>query len=196
MKILAFSDLHLDKEAAEAIVAAAEDADLVIGAGDFAQRRDGLADYMAKLEPFGKKAIYVAGNNESFDELVDATSALCLQGDVTMRGNIAIGGIGGATPPLPPIPWESWDLTEDAAANLLDRIAKADILISHSPPKGAADEHSRTGPIGSTAVRAAVERLQPHYLLCGHVHDSWGQTARIGRTTVMNLGPTPNWIEI
>lgn len=37
MKILAFSDLHCDEEAANRIVTAALEADLVIGAGDFAQ---------------------------------------------------------------------------------------------------------------------------------------------------------------
>lgn len=39
MKILAFSDLHLDIAARDAVLAAAEGADLVIGAGDFASRR-------------------------------------------------------------------------------------------------------------------------------------------------------------
>ena len=196
MRILTFSDLHLDEEAANVILDAAMDADLVLGAGDFAQRRGGLAYYMELLEPIARKAIYVAGNNESFDELVGATSALCLHGDVTLWDDYAIAGIGGATPPLPSLPWESWDLAEDVVADLLDGIGKADILISHSPPKGAADAHSKMGSMGSTAVRTAAERLQPRYLLCGHVHDCWGQTERIGETTVMNLGPTANWIEL
>ena len=35
MKILAFSDLHCDLEAAQRIVAASGPADVVVGAGDF-----------------------------------------------------------------------------------------------------------------------------------------------------------------
>ena len=42
MKLLAFSDLHRDKERAQRLVELAREADLVIGAGDFATMRMGL----------------------------------------------------------------------------------------------------------------------------------------------------------
>ena len=51
MKILAFSDVHCDLGVCAALVAAAEAADLVIGAGDFARVHRGLAECMAALEP-------------------------------------------------------------------------------------------------------------------------------------------------
>jgi Icc-related predicted phosphoesterase len=44
-----------------------------------------------------------------------------------------------------------------------------------------------TGPAGSTAVRAALERHQPLLSLHGHIHESGG-TARIGRTVAINAG--------
>jgi Icc-related predicted phosphoesterase len=50
--------------------------------------------------------------------------------------------------------------------------------------------------VGSVAIRAAIERLQPQLAVCGHVHDSWGQTGTIGRTHVVNLGPTVNWFDV
>ena len=43
MKLLAFSDLHVDVAAARALVESGRVADLVIGAGDFAQMHDGLS---------------------------------------------------------------------------------------------------------------------------------------------------------
>ena len=79
---------------------------------------------------------------------------------------------------------------------MLARMDKADILISHSPPHGVADLNRADVPLGSTAVRAAIERVQPSWCFCGHSHDSWGQTGQIGRTRVHNLGPTVNWFEI
>ena len=47
MKILAFSDLHLARARAAEIVAASAGADLVIGAGDFCNMRQGLPEAMA-----------------------------------------------------------------------------------------------------------------------------------------------------
>lgn len=44
-----------------------------------------------------------------------------------------------------------------------------------------------TGPVGSTAVRAAIEQFQPLLGLHGHIHESPG-THRLGRTVVMNPG--------
>lgn len=44
-----------------------------------------------------------------------------------------------------------------------------------------------TGPVGSKAVRAAIERYQPLLSLHGHIHESRA-IARIGRTTSINPG--------
>jgi Icc-related predicted phosphoesterase len=42
-------------------------------------------------------------------------------------------------------------------------------------------------PVGSTAVRAVIERHQPPLSLHGHIHEAKG-VARIGRTTAINAG--------
>ena len=196
MKVLAFSDLHLDVGARDAILDAAAGADLVIGAGDFSSRRQDSGPLMAAFEAIAGKAIFVSGNNETVEELRAATPVRVLHGETLEIGGIRIAGLGGAVPPLTPLPWASFDLTEDEARRLLDRIDGADILVSHSPPKGVGDRHGQLGPIGSEAVLAAAKRLAPRYLLCGHVHDDWGARGRIGRTEVMNLGPGVTWIEI
>lgn len=44
-----------------------------------------------------------------------------------------------------------------------------------------------TGPVGSKAVRAAIERYQPLVSLHGHIHESRAVT-KIGRTTSINPG--------
>jgi Icc-related predicted phosphoesterase len=44
-----------------------------------------------------------------------------------------------------------------------------------------------TGPVGSTAVRAAVERYEPVVGLHGHIHESRG-TTNIGRSLCLNPG--------
>jgi uncharacterized protein len=45
----------------------------------------------------------------------------------------------------------------------------------------------QTAPVGSTAVREAIEKYQPLLTLHGHIHESAG-TVRIGRSTVINAG--------
>lgn len=44
-----------------------------------------------------------------------------------------------------------------------------------------------TAPVGSTAVRTAIESYQPQLSLHGHIHESGG-TARLGKTVAINPG--------
>ncbi|MEZ5777362.1 MAG: metallophosphoesterase family protein [Paracoccaceae bacterium] len=196
MRVLAFSDLHLDVSARDAIIAAADSADLIVGAGDFAVRLRGLDEFMVAFETVANKAIFIAGNNETVEELRGATAARVLHGETAEINGLVFAGLGAAVPPLQTLPWDSFDLSEERAERLLAGIERADILISHSPPRGVCDRHGRLGSIGSDAVLAATRRLGPRYLLCGHIHDDWGARGRIGQTEVMNLGPGRTWIDI
>ena len=196
MKILAFSDVHCDMGAVAALVAAAGDADLVIGAGDFAQLHQGLEPTMAALEPIAAKAVYVPGNNETHEALAGATSARVLHGGITDIDGIRIAGIGCAIPPLPPTPWNSYDMTEIEAQDVLGRMGSADVLITHSPPKGVVDIHASLGSLGSLALLDWITDHQPELVLCGHVHDCWGQEGAIDMSRICNLGPGGTWFEL
>lgn len=196
MKIFAFSDLHLDEAAAGRVLAAAGEADLLIGAGDFAQSRRGLKAYMARLEPVAAKAIYVAGNNESLDELATVTSAVTLHGEVEERSGLRIAGLGGGVPPLPDADWPSWDLTDAEAEAALASVEAADIVILHSPPRGWGDDHAEKGPLGSEGLRRAVERIAPRLCVFGHIHDCWGASGEAGGTRWRNLGPEGYWFDL
>ncbi|MBL1436997.1 MAG: hypothetical protein COB08_012485 [Rhodobacteraceae bacterium] len=91
---------------------------------------------------------------------------------------------------------EPFDIPEAEAAPLLKAAMGADIIICHSPPKGVADVMAPRGSMGSVEIRKAIERVQPRLMLCGHVHDCWGERGEIGLTKVANLGPDVNWIEL
>lgn len=197
MKILAFSDLHLARGKAAAIVDAAQKADLVIGAGDFCNHREGLADAMALLKGIKCPFVAVPGNAESADELRAAAGPDIdvLHGQSANIDGFDVYGIGYGIPVTPFGAW-SCDMTEAQAEAMLDRCEKADIIVSHSPPKGVGDLTSQGQSVGSTALRDAIVRLSPKLVFCGHIHDSWGATGTIGKSRVHNLGPTPNWFEI
>ena len=197
MRILGFSDLHMAHARAADLVAASADADLVIGAGDFCNMRQGLDQAMAMLDGINAPFVIVPGNAESVDELRAAApaSVTVLHGSGAEIDGLRLFGLGYGVPVTPFGSW-SCDLTEGFAADMLAGCDAADILILHSPPKGVADVTSSGHSVGSTAIRDAVARIQPRLALCGHIHESWGRRGTIGATQVVNLGPRPNWFEL
>lgn len=192
MKLLLFSDLHCDTDAAQRLVERAEAADVIIGAGDFGNMRRDVDRCIRVLRAMHRPAVLVAGNNESTDELRaacrDWPQALVLHGAGVTIGGVTFFGIGGGIPMTPFGAW-SYDFTEDQARELLAPCPPGGVLVSHSPPHGAVDVPTSGDHLGSVAVREAVLRLQPSLVVCGHIHGSGGQQAEIGPTTVINAGP-------
>src|SRR5947209_1437828 len=122
MRLLAFSDLHRDHDQARALAKLAEDADVVLGAGDFGSFRFGLPGVIDALRAIAAPTILVPGNAESDTALWRACagweSATVLHGEGTEIGGVQFFGLGGAVPPTP-LPW-SFDLDEDEAEAKLE----------------------------------------------------------------------------
>jgi Icc-related predicted phosphoesterase len=190
MRLLAFSDLHRDRAAARRLVARSGDADVVIGAGDFASMRIGLRSALDALAAIAKPVLLVPGNNESDSALWRAAAALpdarVLHGDGTSVDGVWFYGVGAGVPPTP-FPW-SWDLSEPAAAELLSGCPEGAVLIVHSPPFGHVDT-AFGRHLGSRSILDAIRAKRPPLVVCGHIHQCWGQEAMIGRSRVVNVGP-------
>jgi uncharacterized protein len=197
MKLLAFSDLHRDRGAAERLAALSDQADVVIGAGDFASMHFGLGGVIDALSAIAKPTLLVPGNNESDDSLTRACAGFT-QARVLHGNSIEIDGFGffglGAGIPTTPFPW-SFDLDEERAAEMLDRCPQAAVLIVHSPPKGYVDK-AFGRHLGSTAILEAIETKRPPLVLCGHIHQQQGQEATIGPSRIVNLGPDGTFFEL
>ncbi|MDB5305877.1 MAG: Ser/Thr protein phosphatase family protein [Gemmataceae bacterium] len=194
MNLLLFSDLHCDTAAARSLASRAKTADVLVGAGDFTNVRDreNLPLCLDILRTADKPTILVAGNNESTDELADYCrdwpAAHVLHGSAAAVNGVTFFGVGGGIPVTPFGAW-SYDFTEEQAADLLAPCPAGCVLVTHSPPKGVVDVSSRGQSIGSTAIRAAVLRVRPKLVVCGHVHGSNGQTGDLDGTPVVNAGP-------
>lgn len=110
-------------------------------------------------------------------------------------------------------PWHSpRELSEDEITRRLDELAAQldpavpSIFNIHVPPYGTAlddapelradlsivgGSNSRMVPVGSPAVRAAIETYRPILSLHGHIHESRG-TAKVGKTVAINPGSEYN----
>jgi Icc-related predicted phosphoesterase len=69
-----------------------------------------------------------------------------------------------------------------------------DILVFHQPPYGILDKVGAPAPLhwrgkhaGSKTILNYIEKRQPRYAFCGHIHEGEGKD-KIGKTEVYNLG--------
>lgn len=61
------------------------------------------------------------------------------------------------------------------------------LLVAHNPPFGTATDRIGGVSVGSRAVRAFIENVQPEVCLTGHIHEARAMDA-IGQTTIVNPG--------
>jgi uncharacterized protein len=165
-----------------------------------------LAD--ERLEGAGLRCFVCPGNDDQFevDEvLARAKHVEACEGRVVEVDGYQLASTGWSNR----TPWETY--REEDEPQLAERIEKVvsevtapaerTIFSFHCPPYGSGlDEapeltedmrlkHAGRAPVplGSTAVREAIEKHQPALSLHGHIHESRGN-ARIGRTLSINPG--------
>lgn len=198
MKLLAFSDLHRDLGQAARLVAMSAEADVVIGAGDFASVHEGLGETIDALAGIETPTVLVPGNNETEQALREAASgwsaATVLHGGGTQIEGVEFYGLGAG---IPITPWEwSFDLDDETASAMLAGCPDDAVLVLHSPPRGHCDSNGADMHFGSPALLRAIEEKVPRVAVCGHIHESWGCESRVGETPIRNLGPNGTWIEV
>jgi Icc-related predicted phosphoesterase len=198
MRVLAFSDLHRDLGQAATLAALADEADVVIGAGDFASIHEGLSDAIDALAGIETPTVLVPGNNETEDALRQAASgwpaATVLHGELASIDGLEFFGLGAG---VPITPWDwSFDLSDDQAAERLAACPEGAVLVVHSPPYGHVDQSSAGDHLGSRAILETIEAKRPRLAVCGHIHESWGRESTIGETPVVNLGPAGTWFDL
>jgi Icc-related predicted phosphoesterase len=198
VKILAFSDLHRDLAQGARLVEMSVDADVVIGAGDFASVHERLVETIGALAAITTPTVLVPGNNETVDALREAASdwsaATVLHGEGTTIDGVEFYGLGGG---IPVTPWDwSFDLDDTAAGSMMGDCPEGAVLVLHSPPRGHCDTNGSGDHLGSPALLEAIEEKRPRIAVCGHIHESWGCESEIGETMVRNLGPNGTWLEL
>ncbi|HEV2386200.1 MAG TPA: metallophosphoesterase [Candidatus Acidoferrales bacterium] len=197
MRILIFSDIHGDKRALESLLA--QPADVYIAAGDLSVFGRGLDRSGELLRPLGQRVWVLPGNHETELE----NQAFCsryglidFHRQVRTLGGTRWAGLGYSNP----TPFDtSGEYSEDEIAEALagfDGLAGLHLVV-HFPPWGTClDEVAPGRHAGSRVLRQWVERTQPRYLFCGHIHECAGKTDTIGSTACINVGKAGHLLEL
>jgi Icc-related predicted phosphoesterase len=201
MKILIFSDTHNSKKALAKIMA--QEADLYICAGDLVSFQKGLAQCGEILAPLRDRLWVLPGNHETHDDM----RSLCarhgfvdfheqLRTLASPSGTTHWAGLGYSN--ITPFKTPGEYSEQEIASALAKFEGRAPLyLVIHVPPYGSKlDEFAPQKHAGSTALREWVERVQPTYIFCGHIHETAGFTDRIGATTCINVGKDGFLLEI
>jgi Icc-related predicted phosphoesterase len=197
LKLLIFSDIHNDWKALERLLAM--EADLYIAAGDQVSWAKGLERCGEILAARGDRVHVLPGNHETAEQI----AALCarhglhdLHGRSIRAGRWHVAGLGYSGPTPFDTPGE---YTEAEIGEKLEAFASLDplVLVCHAPPYGTALDRIRGGVhAGSTAVRDFVQRVQPAYFFCGHIHEAEGAAVELGKTRAWNVGKTGYLLEL
>src|SRR5215218_3298661 len=176
LQVLALADEPPHAPVAELV--AASPPDLILLLGDLEPAwTDGLAGI--DIPKLG-----VRGNHDAEDalELVGADDAHLR---LLRSGGLTFTGLGGS-PRYSGEGANEW--TEDGAAELVERLPAADVLLTHSPPAGVNDAPDDPVHRGSEGLRDWVERHEPAWLLHGHAQPQPARhVTRLGATRVVHV---------
>jgi uncharacterized protein len=147
------------------------------------------------------------GNDDiwEIDDIIEASPSVSFaESKVLDIGGFYLASMGWTNP----TPWNTFrEAPEDVLATKIDAVVSSipdmsrAVFNFHAPPYAtgldeapALDENMRPihggavmKPVGSTAVKAAIQKYQPILSVHGHIHESKG-VLRVGRTLSMNPG--------
>lgn len=189
MRAQIFSDLHGDVHALERLIAV--EADYYFAAGDLVTWARGLDRAGAVLKTRGSRVHVIPGNHESaadIERLCETYGLTNFHGGTLTAGHARIAALGYSSPTPFDTPGE---YSESELATRLDAFTAfaPNVLICHAPPRDTALDRIRNGlHAGSSAVAEFIERTQPAWFFCGHIHEAEGVEIPIGATRAINVG--------
>lgn len=189
MKLLIFSDIHSDAKALQRLMAI--DADYYFCAGDLVNFSRGLDAMGEILKQRADRVYVIPGNHESEQQIADMCAHCGLHnfhgGRMEVDG-FHVVGLGYSNPTPFDTPGEYSEEELETRLHEFDGLQPM-IAICHVPPRGTMlDRITNLRHAGSTAMRAFLQREQPRYFFCGHIHEAAGAQEKLGATSALNVG--------
>ncbi len=194
MQLLAFTDLHGNRRALVTVQRRARTASILACTGDLTVFGHDMKELLEELDRIGKPVLMLHGNHEDEDEL-KAACAQCKnifflhlqRADVNDWHFLAYGG-GGFSERYED--FEEW--MRAPAWRKIDW--SRTIVLSHAPPYGTKlDDVGEPGEpwhVGSKSLRKLIQQREPLLTIAGHIHEAFRTEDRIGRSLVVNPGPS------
>jgi uncharacterized protein len=197
MRILVFSDIHRDAAALSRLMDI--EADLYVAAGDlctFGRGLDALGPILARR---AEKMWVLPGNHEDarqVDQFCQRFGFRALHRKSFEVNGVHVAGLGHSNPTPFHTPGE--DSEETIASNLASFAGLQPLaLICHCPPLDTPlDEAAPGRHFGSRAVREFIDKQQPAWLVCGHIHEAAGRDVMLGKTRGVNAGKLGHLLEL
>jgi hypothetical protein len=190
--LIALPDLHDKSEHLKRIGKALYEVDAVLLVGDMTNgSMQHLLRLLAILEDFNEHIYAIPGNMDTAAMVAHLTrEGVSVHRSWQMLDGMAVCGMGGALPFAGEYVFSEAEFAQylpDTVQGLATSTPK--ILLCHQPPYGTLCDRLKSGQqVGSTAVRAFIEREQPLLCFSGHIHEAQG-IDRIGATYIVNAGP-------
>ena len=188
-RVLIFSDIHSDAKALEKLMDV--EADYYFAAGDLVNWARGL-DKMGEIMKRRADKLYVLpGNHESardIEGLCERFGFVNLHERSMKIGTMNVAGLGYSNPTPFDTPGE---YSEEELASKLHVFSglKPLTMICHAPPLRTPLDRIKEGlHAGSRAVKEFIDRTQPGYFFCGHIHEAEGVVIQMGSTRAQNVG--------
>ncbi len=198
MKIFAVSDVHGDSRHVEKLAehAEKEKVDLVILAGDLTYGEQGVEGILGHFKKRNLKIALIPGNHESLattNFLAEMYGAYNLHGYALKFGDVGIFGCGYANIGIHQLEeHEFLETLKKAHEQIKD--CKKKIMVTHIHPGNSIFEFGMFP--GSHGVKKAIEDLKPDVHLFGHIHETEGIEAMLGKTKMINVGKKGKIIEV
>lgn len=189
MRAVLCSDLHMN------FPDDLPDGDLVVMCGDYSyrgtiQETNDFNEWLASL-PHRYK-IFIAGNHDFIFQnnkslaknMITAPDTFYLEDSGIELQGIKIWGT-----PWTPTFYDWAFMLDDESPQMEARMkvipSGLDLLISHGPPKGILSMTTGGDDAGCSSLLAAIERAQPRFVACGHIHEGYGQQ-QLGSSLIIN----------
>ena len=195
MKILTASDIHSDNKVVYNLVKKAKKnkVDLVLLGGDIIET---WSDFETKniIAPFkqaGIEVLMVHGNHDSLID-IDVLSKEYGKGIYNLHGtykefdDVVIFGIGGVEGN--PFSFSDEELSQKLKKDFAKFKNKKKILLTHEPPKNTKLDNVGWSNVGSKSLRNFIENYEPELVICGHIHETFGQWDYLKNSKILNAG--------
>lgn len=132
-----------------------------------------------------EKVVMIGGNHDFFldhprtptflEPLPDKVTYLSV-GDPRFPGHAIVAGINFAGIAwVPNLPFWAFHGDSSHLSEVYGRVmADTEILVTHGPPFGVCDRVVMGENVGSMECLDAIQRVQPHVVVTGHIHEAYG----------------------